>query len=172
MQIHIARHSVQLGVFAPEDVVAGLSSGRFHAPDLAWRDGMQTWTPLGDWPEFRGSGVPSSPGAPAAAAPAASVVPWEQGKSLGSFFATIKAVVAGPSSFASGQFAFGDWLTFCYIGVLLSMPFQLCSALVFGDKTRRSPSCSGACTTRSWISSRSSSPGRAGSRRARRFSAS
>ena len=134
MQIHIARNSVQLGIFASEDVVAGLSSGRFHATDLAWRDGMQTWMPLGDWPEFRAAGVPSSPGATAADTPAPSIVPWEQGKSVGSFFATIKAVVSGPASFASGRFAFGDWLTFCYVGVLLSMPFQLCNALVFGDK--------------------------------------
>jgi hypothetical protein len=134
MQIHIARNSVQLGIFASEDVVAGLSSGRFHATDLAWRDGMQTWMPLGDWPEFRGSGVPASPGAPAAAAPASSTIPWEQGKSFGSFFTTIKMAVSSPSSLASGRFAFGDWLTFCYVGVLLSMPFQLCNVIAFGDK--------------------------------------
>jgi hypothetical protein len=134
MQIHIARNSAQLGVFSPEDVVAGLSSGRFHATDLAWRDGMQTWMPLGDWPEFRGSGVPASPGAPAADAPAFSTIPWEQGKSLGSFFATIKMVVSSPSSLASGRFAFGDWLTFCYVGILFSMPFQLFALLAYGDK--------------------------------------
>jgi len=134
MQIHIARNSAQLGVFSPEDVVAGLSSGRFHATDLAWRDGMQTWMPLGDWPEFRGSGVPASPGAPAADAPASSAIPWEQGKSLGSFFATIKMAVSSPSSLASGRFAFGDWLTFCYVGILFSMPFQLFALLAYGDK--------------------------------------
>lgn len=134
MQIHIARNSAQLGVFSPEDVVAGLSSGRFHATDLAWRDGMQTWMPLGDWPEFRGSGVPASPGAPAADAPSSSAIPWEQGKSLGSFFATIKMAVSSPSSLASGRFAFGDWLTFCYVGILFSMPFQLFALLAYGDK--------------------------------------
>ncbi len=134
MQIHIARNSVQLGIFASEDVVAGLSSGRFHATDLAWRDGMQTWMPLGDWPEFRAAGVPSSPGATVAVAPASSTIPWEQGKSVGSFFTTIKMAVSSPSSLASGRFAFGDWLTFCYVGVLLSMPFQLCNVIAFGDK--------------------------------------
>jgi hypothetical protein len=134
MQIHVARNSAQLGVFSPEDVVAGLASGRFHATDLAWRDGMQAWTPLGDWPEFRGSGVPASPGAPAAGVPASSTIPWEQGKSLGSFFATIKMAVSSPPSLASGRFAFGDWLTFCYVGVLLSLPFQLFALLVYGDK--------------------------------------
>ena len=63
MQIHVARNSAQLGIFAPEDIIAGLSSGRFLASDLAWRDGMPAWTPLGDWSEFRGAGVPPSPGA-------------------------------------------------------------------------------------------------------------
>ena len=134
MQIHVARNSAQLGVFSPEDVVAGLASGRFHATDLAWRDGMQTWIPLGDWPEFHGSGVPASPGAPAAGALASSTIPWEQGKSLGSFFATIKMAVSSPPSLASGRFAFGDWVAFCYLGVLLSLPFQLFSLLAFGDK--------------------------------------
>ena len=46
-------------VFAVEDIVAGLASGRFLASDLAWREGMAAWTPLGDWAEFRGVGVPT-----------------------------------------------------------------------------------------------------------------
>ena len=40
MQIHVARNSAQLGIFAPEEIVAGLQSGRFLASDLAWRDGI------------------------------------------------------------------------------------------------------------------------------------
>jgi len=134
MQIHVARNSAQLGVFAPEDIVAGLSSGRFHASDLAWREGMPTWTPLGDWAEFRGAGVPASPGAATPDVPTASTVPWEQGKTVGSFFATIKQATTSPSSLASGRFDFGDWLTFCYLGVLVSLPFQLFSVLVYGDQ--------------------------------------
>jgi len=135
MQIHVARNSAQLGIFAPEEIQAGLQSGRFHASDLAWRDGMAAWTPLGDWSEFRGVGVPPpSPGVRVADAPPASTIPWEQGKSLGSFFATIKMAIMNPSSFASGRFAFGDWLVFCYVGVLISMPFQLINITAFGDK--------------------------------------
>ena len=133
MQIHVARHSAQLGVFAPEDIVAGLQSGRFHATDLAWRDGMQVWTPLGDWPEFRASGVPASPGAPAAEAPAASMIPWEQGKSLGSFFATIKAAIVNPSVLSTGRYAFGDWLVFCYLALLISLPFQVIHLAIAED---------------------------------------
>ena len=134
MQIHVARQQQQLGVFAPEDIVAGLSSGRFLASDLAWREGMAAWSPLGDWAEFRGAGVPPpSPGA-TADAPVASLIPWEQGKSLGSFFATFKMAIVSPSSFATGRFAFGDWLAFCYVGMLISLPFQLINVIAFGDK--------------------------------------
>lgn len=134
MQIHVARNSAQLGVFAPEDIVAGLSTGRFHASDLAWRDGLPAWTPLGDWPEFRVVGVPASPGVATPDVPPVSTVPWEQGKSLGSFFATIKAAVVNPSVLSTGRYAFGDWVVFCYLGVLFSLPFQLVNAIVFGDK--------------------------------------
>jgi len=135
MQIHVARNSAQLGIFAPEEILAGLQSGRFLSSDLAWRDGLPAWTPLGDWAEFRGVGVPPpSPGAAPAEAPVASMIPWEQGKSLGSFFATIKQSVASPSILSTGRYAFGDWLVFCYVGVLISLPFQTINILVFGDK--------------------------------------
>ena len=124
MQIHVARNSTQLGVFAPEEIIAGLSSGRFLASDLAWRDGMPAWTPLGDWAEFRGAGVPPSPGAAIADEPAVSTIPWEQGKSLSSFFATVKLAIVNPASLSTGRFAFGDWLIFCYVALAISLPFQ------------------------------------------------
>ena len=134
MQIHVARNSAQLGIFSSEEIVAGLQSGRFHASDLAWRDGLAAWAPLGDWAEFRVTGTPSSPGAMPAEPSATSTIPWEQGKSLGSFFATIKLSIVDPSSLATGRFAFGDWLAFCYVGVLISSPFQLINVVAFGDK--------------------------------------
>jgi hypothetical protein len=134
MQIHVARNSAQLGIFAPEEIIAGLKSGRFLASDLAWRDGMPAWTPLGDWSEFRGVGVPPSPSSMPAETALVSMIPWEQGKSLGSFFATIKMAIANPSSLSTGRFAFGDWVVFCYVGVLISLPFQLINVVAFGDK--------------------------------------
>lgn len=134
MQIHVARNSAQLGVFSSEEIVAGLSSGRFLAADLAWRDGMAAWTPLGDWSEFRGAGVPPpSPGVPAATGSVVSTIPWEQGKSLGSFFATIKAVVVNPSVLSTGRYAFGDWLVFCYLALAFYLPFQVAHVLMAGD---------------------------------------
>ncbi len=135
MQIHVARNSAQLGIFSPEEITAGLSAGRFLASDLAWRDGMPAWTPLGDWSEFRGVGVPPpSPGVRAVDAPLASTIPWEQGKSLGSFFATIRLAMVNPAALATGRYAFGDWLVFCYVGMLISLPFQLINVITFGDK--------------------------------------
>jgi hypothetical protein len=134
MQIHVARNSAQLGIFSSEEIIAGLQSGRFVASDLAWRDGMAAWTPLGDWSEFRSVSVPSSPSAQPAEHLVASMIPWEQGKSLGSFFATIKLVIMNPASLSTGRFAFGDWLIFCYLGVLISLPFQLINLINYGDK--------------------------------------
>jgi hypothetical protein len=134
MQIHVARHSAQLGVFTPEEIIAGLASGRFLPGDLAWRDGQTTWTPLGDWPEFRAAGVPPTPGAPLGQAPVASTIPWEQGKSLGSFFATCKLAIVQPAALATGRFAFGDWLIFCYVALALTLPFQVAHILLAGDQ--------------------------------------
>jgi hypothetical protein len=101
MQIHVARNSAQLGIFAPEEIVAGLQSGRFLASDLAWRDGMAAWTPLGDWSEFRGVGVP--PPTPSSASPfgakdeASLAMPsWEREPSFSSYVATIKEVALDP----------------------------------------------------------------------------
>ena len=98
MQIHVARNSAQLGIFSSEEIIAGLQSGRFLASDLAWRDGMPAWTPLGDWSEFRGVGVPPSPSAQPAepGEPAPSMPSWERGASFSNYVATIKEVALEP----------------------------------------------------------------------------
>lgn len=132
LPIHVARKTVQLGVFSAEEVAAGLANGRFTRLDLAWTNGMAAWKPLGEWPEFA-TAVPSSP---VDAEPAvASVIPWEQGKSLGSFFATAKLAILSPrETLAAGRFAFGDWLAFCYLALALTLPFQLIALIAFGSK--------------------------------------
>ncbi|PHX58473.1 MAG: hypothetical protein CK522_03980 [Opitutia bacterium] len=133
MQIHVARPPAQLGVFSQEEVAAGLQSGRFLPTDQAWRDGMSAWTPLNQWAEF--SGVTAAvPASPAEAAVAPSQVPWEQGKSAGSFFATVKAAVFSPrETFANARMEFGDWLIFAYIVQLVVLPVRLLQAFVFED---------------------------------------
>ena len=133
MQIHVARPPNQLGVFSPEEVAAGLQAGRFLPSDQAWRDGMAAWTPLNQWEEFR-SVAAAVPASPAEAAVAPSQVPWEQGKSAGSFFATLKAAVISPrETFASARLEFGDWLIFAYITQLLVLPVRLLQAFVYED---------------------------------------
>ncbi len=99
MQTHVARNSAQLGIFSSEDIIAGLQSGRFLASDLAWREGMSAWTPLGDWPEFRGFGVPPpSPHAQPAESgePSPAMPSWERGSSFANYVATIKEVALDP----------------------------------------------------------------------------
>lgn len=98
MQIHVARNSAQLGIFSSDEIVAGLQSGRFVASDLAWRDGMATWSPLSDWSEFRGVGVPPPPSAqPAELGEVAPAMPsWERGASFSNYVATIKEVALDP----------------------------------------------------------------------------
>jgi hypothetical protein len=131
MQIHVARHQQQLGVFAPEDIVAGLSSGRFLGSDLAWREGMAAWTPLGDWAEFRGVGVPLSPSGHAQDADAPALPSWEHGASVGNFIATIKEVALDPvrtfANLRDGGFA--RPISFTYWSLL---PAWLCGSLVYG----------------------------------------
>jgi hypothetical protein len=137
MQIHVARQQKQLGVFAPEDILAGLTSGRFLASDLAWREGMAAWTPLGEWAEFRGAGAPPpSPGALSREAgqadPAAHAMPsWERGASLSSFVATIKEVALDPvrtfANLRDGGYA--RPISFTYWSLL---PAWICGSLLYG----------------------------------------
>ncbi|MGA0028526.1 MAG: GYF domain-containing protein [Opitutales bacterium] len=131
MQIHVARQQQQLGVFAPEEILAGLSSGRFHATDLAWREGMSAWTPLGDWPEFRGAGVPSSPAGHAQPADAPAMPSWERGASVGNFIATIKEVALDPvRTFANlREGGYARPISFTYWSLL---PAWLCGSLLYG----------------------------------------
>ena len=134
MQIHVARNSTQLGVFASEEIIAGLQSGRFLASDLGWRDGMLAWTPLGDWAEFRGVGVPPpSPYAAAGAKDEASpaMPSWEHGASVGNFIATIKEVALDPvrtfANLRDGGYA--RPISFTYWSLL---PAWLCGSILYG----------------------------------------
>jgi hypothetical protein len=135
MQIHVARPPAQLGVFSQEEVAAGLQSGRFLPSDQGWREGMAAWLPLSQWQEFQGfaASVPASPVAASAAA-APSQVPWEQGKSVGSFFATVKAAVFSPrETFAHARMGLGAWLVFLYVALALVLPFRIMEDFTLND---------------------------------------
>lgn len=135
--IHVARQTVQLGVFSPEEINAGLASGRFTRLDLGWMNGMAAWKPLGEWPEF--ASVMATIPVPGAAEPSvASAIPWEQGKSLGSFFATFKSSILSPwATLPTGRFAFGDWVAYCYLALALNLPCQLLALFAFGSKNQQ-----------------------------------
>ncbi|MEY3583915.1 MAG: hypothetical protein RJA48_998 [Verrucomicrobiota bacterium] len=96
MQIHVARPPNQLGVFSQEEVAAGLQAGRFLPTDQGWREGMSAWTPLSQWEEFAGLGIPSAPPESAQASTVQPMPAWERGSSIGSFFGTIKDVALDP----------------------------------------------------------------------------
>ncbi len=136
MQIHVARNSAQLGIFASEEITAGLQSGRFLATDLAWREGMPAWTPLGDWDEFRGASVPplspSSPSAFGAQDAAALPMPsWERGSSFANHWATIREVALDPvrtfANMRDGGYA--RPIAFTYWSLL---PAWVCGSLLYG----------------------------------------
>jgi hypothetical protein len=132
MQIHVARNSTQLGVFAPEEIIAGLTSGRFVAADLAWREGLPNWTPLGDWSEFRGAGVPPSPASGGPRVEDSLPMPsWERGASLANFVATIKEVALDPvRTFANlRDGGYGRPISFTYWSLL---PAWLCGSILYG----------------------------------------
>ncbi len=131
MEIHVARNSSSLGAFSTEEVRAGLANGRFVTSDLAWREGMAAWSPLGDWPEFKGAVPPPSPGLPAATSGELPVLPsWERGASFANFFSTIKEVALDPVRTFDGlrDGGFGRPITFSYAA---SFPAWLCGSALY-----------------------------------------
>ncbi len=104
--IHVNRGATSLGAFSEEDVREGLRAGRFVPSDLGWREGMASWKPLSQFPEF-GSETPAAPPAQVAAASTAtpsaggstsetpaprSGLPWEHRHERGFFNAFIETL--------------------------------------------------------------------------------
>jgi len=133
MQIHVARHQQQLGVFAAEDIVAGLSSGRFHASDLAWREGMAAWTPLGDWPEFRGVGVPASPGS-TDQCPGETTFPWETSRRPLSAYASFVSLIREPGAVLQGaRLEFFPTLQLIWVVLFTASIFSIIGGIVHAE---------------------------------------
>jgi Domain of unknown function (DUF4190)/GYF domain 2 len=72
--IHVNRGTTSLGVFSEQEVREGLSAGRFAPTDIGWREGMATWQPLSQFPEFGGTAAPAVPPVQPGAAPTATTV--------------------------------------------------------------------------------------------------
>lgn len=91
MKIHLNRGGQSLGQFTPEEVRAGYSEGKFASSDLAWREGMPSWRPLGEVidelaPAPKQGDVPPLPSV------AASGLPWENRSEVGFFPALLETV--------------------------------------------------------------------------------
>jgi hypothetical protein len=148
MQIHVARNSAQLGIFASEEIIAGLQSGRFLASDLAWRDGMPAWTPLGDWSEFRGVGVPppSASVTPGDVAPALGVttLPWEISKSPSSAYASFVALIRHPASVLAGaRLDFIPTLQFVWVILSAAAVFSIIGGILHAEALAQAMRTSG-----------------------------
>jgi len=96
--IHVNRGTTSLGVFSEEEVREGLSAGRFAPTDIGWREGMASWQPLSQFPEFAGTAAPAVPPVQLGAAPTSTPVgervglPWEHRQERGFFNAFIETL--------------------------------------------------------------------------------
>jgi hypothetical protein len=115
MKIWINRAGQNLGTLDVEEVQRGLDSGQYLPTDLGWREGMENWKPLSEFPELR---MPQAqapvaqapvPSAPQASPPQAVAVvqgaettpSWEHRQQLGfgkALFATWKEVLFSPAA--------------------------------------------------------------------------
>jgi hypothetical protein len=150
--IHVNRGTTTLGVFSDQEVREGLSAGRFAPTDIGWREGMATWQPLSQFPEFGGTTAPVvSPVQPGAAPTSTTVagrtgLPWEHRQERGffnAFIETLTMVLTRPAeafSVMKREGGLGEPLIYALIGgsvggvvsALFSLGFQ--SIGLFADK--------------------------------------
>jgi hypothetical protein len=150
--IHVNRGTTSLGVFSEQEIREGLSAGRFAPTDIGWREGMATWQPLSQFPEFGGTAAPAAPPVQPGAAPASTTVaartglPWEHRQERGffnAFIETLSMVLTRPAeafSVMKREGGLGEPLIYALIGgcvggivsALFSLGFQ--SIGLFADK--------------------------------------
>ncbi len=144
--IHINRSGSSLGAFSTEDVREGLGTGRFIGTDLGWREGMTSWQPLSQFPEFSaeiptGAPPPTPPVATSTITPAAvgstsapsaatrSGLPWDERQRLGlvkAFLDTLIMVLTKPSEAFTAmkrEGGFGEPLLYTLIGGSIGLVF-------------------------------------------------
>jgi hypothetical protein len=150
--IHVNRGTTSLGVFSEQEIREGLSAGRFAPTDIGWREGMATWQPLSQFPEFGGAAVPAVPPVQPGAAPTSTTVagrtglPWEHRQERGffnAFIETLTMVLTRPAeafSVMRREGGLGEPLIYALIGgclggivsALFSLGFQ--SIGLFADR--------------------------------------
>jgi hypothetical protein len=132
--INVNRGATSLGIFSDEDVRAGLRTGRFAPTDLGWREGMTSWQPLAQFPEFASetAGAAAAQGAPTTAITSSQVatetpivrtgLPWENRQERGfvnAFTETLVMVLTKPVEafqIMRTEGGFGDPLLYALIG--------------------------------------------------------
>src|SRR5215813_9797224 len=126
--IHVSRGTTNLGVFSENEVREGLSAGRFAPTDIGWREGMASWEPLSQFPEFGGAAAPVVPPVQAGAAPTSTAVaertglPWEHRQERGffnAFIETLTMVLTRPAeafSVMKREGGLGEPLIYALIG--------------------------------------------------------
>jgi hypothetical protein len=150
--IHVNRGTTSLGVFSEQEVREGLNAGRFAPTDIGWREGMATWQPLSQFPEFGGAAAPAVPPVQPGAAPTATTVaarvglPWEHRQERGffnAFIETLTMVLTRPAeafNVMKREGGLGEPLIYALIGgclggivsALFSLGFQ--SIGLFADR--------------------------------------
>ena len=146
MAIHVVRNSERLGVCSAEEIAEGLKEGRFAASDLAWREGMVAWTPLGEWTEFRDMAAPrpadSSISAPPSIGPA---LPWEEAKGFSSAFVTLGLIVRRPADVLAGaRLPFASTLLLAWILLLAASLFSIAGGYLHAEHLSEAMKQSGA----------------------------
>lgn len=132
-QIHIGRGTTNLGVFDVEEIKAGLASGRFLLSDFGWKEGMEGWKPLSEFPEL--AEAPTHPpilpegvertAFAAGAASDAEGMPWERREEIGwvqAFLQTVKLVLLEPAQAFTNmeqEGGLGSPLLFAVIGSVI-----------------------------------------------------
>jgi hypothetical protein len=146
--IHIARDRQQLGQFTEDEVAEGLKSGRFLPTDLAWREHMPAWIPLGefdDLPNLEAATldlpppilevVGENPASPSTLEPA-----WERSAELGllaSISRTISEVLLNPTRTFAAMTQTGGlrvpliyYLILGIVGTEVSLAYRFVMALI------------------------------------------
>ncbi len=152
--IHVARGASKLGDFPEDEVREGLRTGLFTPTDLGWREGMDTWLPLSQFPEFVEGEAPKPASAavagtippPGAATPSGAVLavaggglPWERRQELGlftAFFETLKLVLLSPGTAFSAMKPEGglaEPLIFALLGCSIGCVVYFLYSLLLGS---------------------------------------
>src|SRR6266487_1006939 len=149
--IHVNRGATSLGAFPEEEVRDGLRTGRFVSSDIGWREGMASWQPLSQFPEFgaTASGEPP-PQIGATSVPETlashSGLPWDERQTKGlfnAFIETLQMVLSRPVAAFTAmkrEGGLGEPLLYAIIGGTLggvfaiTYNFALRSFAPFGDR--------------------------------------